>query len=564
MIGSQSKLKKFLLLLCLISIHGYGQKSPGQTLYSIGNSTAAYLVDTNGTTSHTWTFASTSKTGYSTHMMPGGDIWRSIARTGNSFSGGGMCGEIQKVDYNGNVLWDFVYSSTSYCTHHDHCPLPNGNVLLIVYETKTASEVSAAGCTQSILMWSEKVIEVQPTGPTTGTIVWEWHIWDHLVQSVDSGKANYQTSIVDHPELLNINYATTKDWMHMNGIDYNPILDQIVVSSHYLNEWYVIDHSTTSSEAASHSGGLSGHGGDILFRWGNPAAYNATGTRILNVTHDSHWIKEGSPNAGYLVGYNNRGVSNSQSAVDQIEPPLVGYNYTRTPGNAYLPATYDIRHACNGYSSNMGGSQQLPNGNMLVCMATAGLIYEVNPAGTTLWSKTTTGSVAQSFRYDDCYINNTAPAIPEITESGDTLYATSATSYQWYLNGVQISTATDSYFVPDVDGVYLVRVTDVNGCLYSYSLSYRYVALQNKINNVSSNQLNISVYPNPSNGIVYLKNVQSLKNYSIYVFNTIGENILMVKNTDQIDLSNHPKGLYAVSIVIPGYPTLNKKISITQ
>jgi hypothetical protein len=105
----------------------------------------------------------------------------------------------------------------TYCSHHDICGLPNGNVLLIAYELKTPTEVSAAGCNQSITMWPDKIVEIMPTGPTTGSVVWEWHIWDHLVQNVDANKANYQSSIVAHPELLNINYSTQKDWMHMNG-----------------------------------------------------------------------------------------------------------------------------------------------------------------------------------------------------------------------------------------------------------------------------------------------------------------------------------------------------------
>ena len=185
--------------------------------------------------------------------------------------------------------------------------MPNGNVLLISYESKTQAELTAAGGTVTLAsIWPEKIIEVQPTGATTGNIVWEWHVWDHLVQNVNASSGNYQTSIVNHPELLNINYNTTKDWMHMNGIDYNPILDQIVLSSHNMNEWYVIDHSTTTAQAATHSGGNAGKGGDFLYRWGNPAAYQATGTKILNVTHDAHWIPEGHPNAGRLVGFNNQ------------------------------------------------------------------------------------------------------------------------------------------------------------------------------------------------------------------------------------------------------------------
>jgi hypothetical protein len=68
--------------------------------------------------------------------------------------------------------------------------------------------------------------------------------------------------VADHPELLDINAGSGEigpsggDWMHINGISYNPDLDQIVISSHNLDEFYVIDHSTTTAEAASHSGAI--------------------------------------------------------------------------------------------------------------------------------------------------------------------------------------------------------------------------------------------------------------------------------------------------------------------
>ncbi|MBK8686728.1 MAG: hypothetical protein IPN26_18035 [Bacteroidetes bacterium] len=132
----------------------------------------------------------------------------------------------------------------------------------------------------------------------------------------------------------------------------------------------------------------------------------------LNVTHDAHWIKEGCPNAGRLAGFNNKGVSNNQSAADQIVTPIVGYNYTFTAGQAYSPSSYTDRHACNGYSSNMGSTFQLPNGNQIICIATSGKVYEINSAGTQLWSKTFTGSCPQAQKYSKCYIDNAAPAIP--------------------------------------------------------------------------------------------------------------------------------------------------------
>jgi hypothetical protein len=550
-------------LLFFFSTIATAQQWGNYTLYSVSNSTNAYLIDTASAIFHTWTFPSNARTGYSSYLLPGGDLIRTVSRSGNSFNGGGMTGQLQKYDFAGNLTWDFVYSTSTYCMHHDICPLPNGNVLLIAYESKTAAEATAAGSSQAITIWSEKIVEVQQTGPTTGTVVWEWHLWDHLVQDHDPTKANYQASIVDHPELLNINYATQRDWIHMNGIDYNPMLEQIVVSSHNLDQWFVIDHSTTTAEAASHSGGNSGKGGDFLYRYGNPDSYGASGSTVLNVTHDSHWIPENCPNAGSIVGFNNRGISSTQSAVDRIVPPVNGYNYDITPGQAYLPLIYDERHACNGYSSNMGNSQHLPNGNMLVCMATSGLIYEVDPAGNLLWSKTATGSVAQAFRYDECYVNNAAPAIPAISQVVDTLISTPAVSYQWYFNGVQFPGATEQTFLPTQEGRYVVRITDANGCVYQYSPGFDFVFSSTSIsqNNLASK---VSLYPNPTTGIIHIDNSAfGGKSYKSFLYDQFGKLIYSSMNNSELDLNSYENGVYFVTLVSET-GTVSKKISLIR
>ena len=540
--------KSFSLLLIfsiLSLLNLQAQQYPGQTLYGLKNSTTSALIDTNGTITHSWTH--TGSNTYSTYLMPGGDLWRTVNHAGNSFNGGPISGEVQKYDYNGNLLWDFVYSTTAYCTHHDICPMPNGNVLMIAYESKSASEVAAAGCsTFSNTMWPDKIVEVQPTGATTGTVVWEWHAWDHLVQNTNPSAANYQTSIVNHPELLNINYNAQKDWMHMNGVNYNPVLDQITFSSHYLNEVYVIDHSTTMAEAAGHTGGNAGRGGDILYRWGNPAAYGANGTTLFHTVHDAHWIAEGCPNAGSLSGYNNQGISNNASCADIFAPPLQGYNYTISLGSAYDPAMYSIRQASGGYNSNEGSSQQLPNGNILISMGISGYIKEYDPSGTLLWSKTLTGGSAKAFRYSDCYINNPAPPIPTILENAGVLTSSSASEYQWYMNGQQISGATSQDYTPTQDGIYLVRTTDANGCVYEYSQGYHFLLNTGIQQDIIST---FSVYPNPSTGIININDASlSGKHFEIFVYDAMGKLILQNRTMYQLNLAEFGSGVYLVKI----------------
>jgi hypothetical protein len=561
--------KKTLLAVTLILLTntGFSQQWDGLTLYSNGNATAAYLVDTNNVTIKSWT-GLTGGTGYSSYLAPGGTLVRSVKVTNSVFNGGGACGGVQKIDYNGTLTWNYTHSSTTYYTHHDHCVLPNGNVLMIAYELKTQTELAAAGGTNTALttIWPEKIIEVQPTGATTGNIVWEWHVWDHLVQNTNSSAANYQSSIVNHPELLNINYQSQKDWMHCNGLDYNPMLDQIALSSHNMNEWYIIDHSTTTAQAASHSGGNAGKGGDFLYRWGNPAAYQATGTKYLNVTHDVHWIPEFPgityANSGRLVGFNNQGISTTQSCVDQVITPRVDYNYSITPGSAFAPSIYDQRTSGFGYTSNEGSSEQFPNGNTLVCVAISGKIYELNPAGTPIFTISTGAKSSQAHRYSTCYINNAAPTQPTITTSGNDLTTATATTYQWYYNGNLINGATSQNYTPTQNGIYVVRTTDANGCVNVYSQGYSY-SLPTTINEIETK--NISVYPNPSTGIVDLNfNYQKFNHVAVEVFDMYGKNVATAVNNWRLDLSELSNGIYTLAISLDNKKPSYQKIILNK
>ncbi|MFM7217846.1 MAG: aryl-sulfate sulfotransferase [Bacteroidota bacterium] len=551
-----------ILLLLFLPILSVAQQYPGKTSYSVKNTTSSYLIDTNGTVTHTWTHASNAPTCYSTYVMPGGVLWRTVSKAGNSFSGGPISGQFQKIDYNGTVLWDFVYSTTSYCSHHDICPMPNGNVLLIAYEARSQAEVTAAGCTgYTGIMWPDKVVEVQQTGLTTGVVVWEWKAWDHLVQNVNPSLANYQSSIVNHPELLHINYRPQKDWMHANGVHYNPILDQIAISSHNLNEIYVIDHSTTMAEAAGHTGGNAGKGGDILYRWGNPAAYSAAGTANFNVVHDAHWIQEGCPNAGELAGYNNRGISATASCADIFLPPVNGYNYTINLGSAYGPVTYSIRQACGGYNGNEGSSQQLPNGNILVNMGTSGMVKEFDPAGNLLWSKSLGGGNAKAFRYSDCYLDNQPPPIPTISESNGVLTASSAASYQWYLNGQSLSGETAQSLSAIQNGVYVVRTTDVNGCVYRYSPGFNYQLSTGVPEADAAGPYVIS--PNPSDGSVRITDRSVFESrFTVHVMDALGQVLLKSRNIYELDLSEYGSGLYLVSITPDRGKTILQKVIV--
>lgn len=336
---------------------------------------------------------------------------------------GGVGGGIAQMDWDSNVLWLYTVSNQQYQHHHDIQPLPNGNILVIAWERKTAAEAFAQG--RQVInnplneMWSEAILELDPIGTDSANIVWEWHLWDHLIQDVDSTLNNYGI-VADHPELMDINYGNVggsqgpggahADWMHYNAIDYNADLDQIVLSSRMMGEFYIIDHSTSSAEAASHTGGNSGKGGDFLYRWGNPQVYDrgTGGDQMLNAQHGVNWIPAEYPGGGNLIMYNNN-YQNNNSAVFEIVTPLDSTgNYILNGSAAYGPAGPVWTHSGGFHSNVQSGAYRLPNGNTLITEADDAHIFEVTASGAVVWNYTYPGlniMIARAPRYELNYLN---------------------------------------------------------------------------------------------------------------------------------------------------------------
>ncbi len=184
------------------------------------------------------------------------------------------------------------------------------------------------------------------------------------------------------------------NWSHLNSVAYNPDLDQIIVTSFTFGEFWILDHSTTTSEAASHRGGRSDRGGDLLYRWGNPSAYG-TGTQAqqqLFGPHDAHWIPRGLPGAGQVLVFNN-GKNRPDGNYSSVEEVVLPVNregwYARPSGAAFGPEqplwTYRASNKADFYSMLLSGAQRLPNGNTLICSGCNGTLLEVTPEKEIAW-----------------------------------------------------------------------------------------------------------------------------------------------------------------------------------
>ena len=408
----------FVLILSASSIFVSAQSFNGFALYNSQGSNTTYLIDENENIAHTWNM--NSECNYAVALKKNGNLVRGTKVSTNVFSNGNIAasgGRVQEIAPDGSIVWSFDYVSSDYVSHHD-LTLIGDNVLLTAYEKKSASELNAYGYNNAnSTKWPTHFVELEPDGNGGANIVWEWHIWDHMCQDIDPSKPNYTANISDHPELIDINMIQGGggpgggggDWFHVNGVDYNEDLDQIVFSSRFASEIYIIDHSTTTAEAASHSGGNSGMGGDILYRWGNPSNYDMPGSQIIdNAVHDPRWIKnDGRPNGGFLQIFNNSGGANG-SAIDGIETPwdAATNSYLRVSGQAFGPPSYTTRYECVYSANGQSASDRMSNGNIFVNASGgqggAGVMYEVDSLENIVWGPYNADS-QKGFRYECDY-----------------------------------------------------------------------------------------------------------------------------------------------------------------
>ena len=255
--------------------------------------------------------------------------------------------------------------------------------------------------------------------PDDARIVWEWHVWDHLVQNFDPDAANFGVP-AEHPRRLDLNAdadmeivdekeleqlkalgyvpdnATREDiqadFLHLNSIEYHAGLDQIALSVPEIGEVWIVDHSTTTEEARGSSGGRYGHGGDLLYRWGNPENYGRGdgSDQKLFYQHQVLWIPDGWSNAGHLTVFNNGGgrPDGDWSSIVEWAPPIdENGTYPLAEEEPWGPAepvwTYANRNTF--YAPFVSGAHRLPNGNTFVCSGPQGRYFEVTPSGEIVW-----------------------------------------------------------------------------------------------------------------------------------------------------------------------------------
>ena len=384
-----------LIFLISIGINAWAQQptfgllksdanaADGYTLFTPQFNNAVFLIDNCGEKINEWTFSETP--GLSCYLLENGNL----LRAGND--------SLEIRAWDNTLLWSYAMTDNTLLQHHDIEPMPNGNILCVVTDRYSDTIAISAGRNPANLgatIRLERIVELEPIGTNDANIVWEWKFYDHLIQEFDSTKLNFGV-VANDPGLLDFNFSNNQnvDFIHLNAVDYNEDLDQIMFSSRHLHEIYIIDHSTTILEAAGHAGGNSNKGGDFLWRWGNPQVYQqgSSADQLLFDQHDCKWIPSSFPDSGKVSVFNNNGDGTETfSSIHILTPDFVDNAYTMSL-NKFLPSTYDW--SWNGsilgnvvHENKKCGSQVLSNGNVLFCESSSGRISEITRSGDHLWS----------------------------------------------------------------------------------------------------------------------------------------------------------------------------------
>lgn len=112
--------------------------------------------------------------------------------------------------------------------------------------------------------------------------------------------------------------------------------------------------------------------------------------------------------------------------------------------------------------------------------------------------------------------------------------------YNW--TGPGGFSSTDEDLTGLVAGTYTVTVTD-NYC----GIAVLEVEVTNGVHtSIDENpKFELSVYPNPTTGVVFLRSNEVI---DVVVYNVVGERVMAANNVKQIDLSDQPRGIYMIQV----------------
>jgi hypothetical protein len=322
-----------------VTVNSSSKTYSGYTLFTPIGDKWALLIDMEGLIIHQWKMP--HPPGLDAELLYNGNLLYAAHLSGGplaSLTGAG--GEILEVNWDGELMWRY---KDPYL-HHTFCRMENGNTMVIKW-VKVPQEIAMKvkggipGSEREGVMWTDSFQEISPDGK----IVWEWLSYEHLEPELD----------------IICPLCSREEWTGANACEVLPD-GNILTSFMKTNTIAIIDRDT----------------GAIKWRWGPGEAGHPHHPTLLK-NGNILLLDNGRHCTGLSIGYSRLLEVNPRT--DKME-----WDYMGTPW-------------CSFFSSIMGSCQPLPDpydpygpkgrslGNILVCEATTGRIFEITHNGEIVW-----------------------------------------------------------------------------------------------------------------------------------------------------------------------------------
>lgn len=298
------------------------------------------------------------------------------------------------------------------------------------------------------------------------------------------------------------------------------------------------------------------------------SAQGCTNMAVSNITVSTTPtinVSGGSVCPGGSFTFNPSGASTYTYSNGQIVTPVATTNYTisgtSAQGCTATPVVATVIFT-NNLIVSISSSNTVCSGQPIILTAGGASTYSWSTGGNTFTiSPTPTITTTYSVLGSSGTCSNTAiktitvnpnPSVAAVSNNSlicvgqsATLTANGANVYVWNPSGSGVTIVVS----PTITSTYTVTGTDGNGCSNTAVITQSVDLCTNISGKTESYVGSISVYPNPSNGIFYLKMPAPSQ---ILITNTIGQELLRQKfglGLHKIDLSNFANGVYFIKAI---------------
>ncbi len=327
------------------------------------------------------------------------------------------------------------------------------------------------------------------------------------------------------------------------------------ITASYSGQYYVTNHNSCSSVTSAMV--------DVTVTPAPVVNYTEPANPIC-LTTPAFTLAPASPGGGM---YSGTGVTGNT-----FDPALAGSG-THTVSYSF----FDNTTGCTGVATQSIYVDYDPTimvaGSSSLCAGSTAVLVQLSGNGT--WNTGLTGPVLTTTIAGNYYVTQTnicgnavssntiqitsipLPMQPLITQIGNYLLASSATTFQWYLNGSMIPGATSQTYTPTQNGDYTVLISDPNGC---YNTSVIYPFLVTGMQPAIPDSDEIRLFPNPNTGSFRI--ILPKQDCKVIITNSIGQ-IVQEKTLScelEHDFQLNQSGVYFVEISTPKASFIKKMV----